>query len=147
MCLPPVFVVEAKGAGRGSAMTQPSVARSRGGVELGVVLRGLHLVQVGFDLLEVNGELVPEAISPRRHQAVERRIVPLHHLTHRFEERLTMRSKFVVQVVGEFMSKEFIDGAALVAQPVHRLTSPLVAETRRVAVRGLLQDEGSDYQM
>ena len=55
-----------------------------------------------------------------------------------------MRSKLVVEVVGEFMEKEFVDGAALIAQLFHRLTSPPVAETRRVAVRGQLQDEGSD---
>ena len=82
MHLPLVFIVEAKGAGRGSNMTQPSVARIRGGVELGVVLLSLRLVQVESDLLEVDGELFPDVVGPCRHQAVERRIVPLHHLAH-----------------------------------------------------------------
>ena len=80
-------------------------------------------------------------------QPIERRVLPLHHLAHRFEKRLTMRSKLVIQVVGEFMAKDLVNGVAFVAQPFHRLTSPPVAETRRVAVRGQLPDEGSDYQM
>src|SRR4051812_18929833 len=85
MCLPPVFVVEAKGAGRGRATTRPSVAR-RGPVNLGVRIRRLHLVEIRPDLLEVEGNFVSDPIRPRRHEAVEGRVVGLDHLAHQLEK-------------------------------------------------------------
>ena len=104
MCLPPVFVVEAKGAGRGRATTWPSVAR-RGPVNLGVRIRRFHLVEIRPDLLEVEGDFVADGVSSCRHEAVERRIVGFQHLAHALEERSALRLELLVQISVVFMAK------------------------------------------
>ena len=143
MCLPPVFVVDAKGVGHAS-MTSPSAARTLAGVDLRIRLSFLVLVQIRPQLIQVEGDLVPDAVRPRGHELVVGSVVRIDIFAHGLKEHLTLRLQLPIQVVGELVTKQLVDGAALGAEFLHRLASPSIAETCAVGVDRKLQDGGSD---
>ena len=143
MCLPPVFVVEAKGVGHAS-MTSPSTARTLAGVDLRIRLSFLMLVQICLQLLQVEGDFIPDAVRPRGHELVEGGVVRVDDFSHGLEEWLGLCLQLPIQVVGELVTKQLVDGAALGAEFLHRLASPSIAETCAVGVDRKLQDGGSD---
>ena len=123
MCLPPVFVVEAKGVGHAS-MTSPSTAQTLAGVDLRIRLSFLVLVQIRPQLLQVESD----------HELVEGGVVRIDNFAHGLEERLTLRLQLPIQVVGKLMTKQLVDGTTLGAEFLHRLVSPSIAVARAVGV-------------
>lgn len=143
MRLSPVVVVEAEWVGL-ATVTSSSSARGGTSISLRIWIRAIVLVQIRLHLVQIESDLIADAIRPRGHEVVEGCVVGLDDFVHGLEKRLTLCLQLLVHVADDFMAQQLIDGAAIGAELLHDLASSAVAVPRAMGMNWQCQDGGSD---